>query len=125
MIQVSLATEVYAPNEVLRHGPGFVVFDSALLQFDLIPMLADQLVDEGSADGHVFLVGETSVEGLFDYTASAGFSHEGLKANNFPSDPEWLGPDAKRGPHGFMELSIMAQAAARDGRGETYEVEEQ
>src|SRR5436309_4828053 len=46
---VSLAGEVQAPNEVPRHGWRFAVLDSALLQFDLIPMLADQFVDKGSA----------------------------------------------------------------------------
>lgn len=102
-----------------------MVFDSALLQFDLIVMLADQLVDEGSADGHMFIAGETSIEALFDCPASTGFPHEGFEANNFASYPGWLGPGAKRDPYRFMELSIAAQAVARDGLSETYEVEEQ
>ena len=125
LTQVNLAGEIQAPNEVFRHGPGFMVFDSALLQFDLIPMLADQLVDKGSADGHVFLAGETSIEALFDCPARAGLSHEGFEADNFASYPGWLGSGTKRGPYRFMELSIVAWAAAQDRVGETYEVEKQ
>src|SRR6266516_2854083 len=73
----------------------------------------------------MFPAGETSIEALFDCPASAGFSHEGLEADDFAPYPRWLGPGAKRDPHRFMELSIMAQAVARDGPSETYEVEEQ
>src|SRR6266581_7853346 len=88
-------------------------------------MMSVQLVDEGSADGHTLLSGETSIEGLFDCPASTGFSHEGLEADNFASHPGRLGPGAKRNPYRFMELSIAAQPVAGDGLSETYEVEEQ
>ena len=125
LTQVSLAGEIQAPNQVpfgARRGLWFLILQS--LHFDLIPMLADQLVDEGSADCHMFLAGETSIESL-SALPGAGFSHEDLEADDFASYPGWLGSGAKRDPHRFMEFSIVVQAVARDGLGETDEVEEQ
>jgi hypothetical protein len=91
LTEVNLAGEVQTPNEVLRHGSGFAILDSALLQLDQIPMFADQLVDEGSADGHMFLAAGAPIEAPFYCPASAGFPHEGLEADDFASYPGRLG----------------------------------